>query len=72
MNFDGIIRKSSTILAIKKFAHRLPTGLIYVSFILAFVGVHAALGCGFSAFRGAARRTTVGKTGLVRLQFKLF
>src|ERR1700690_4504859 len=61
-----------TIFAVKQVAHGLPARLVRFLLVFSFVGVHAALGCWFSALRLAALRAAVGETGLVGLQLKLF
>ncbi|MFI5104365.1 MAG: hypothetical protein ACHP79_05525, partial [Terriglobales bacterium] len=61
-----------TIFAIKEVPHGLAAGLVGFLGRFAFVGVHAALGCGLDSLWLAARWAAVGETGLVRLQLKLF
>src|SRR5258708_11128171 len=59
------IPQVSAILAIEEFAHRFPAGLVPF-------GVQMFLGRGSFCFRLTAAGAAVGKTGLVRLQLKIF
>ncbi len=60
------------VFAVKKLAHRLPSGLVRFALRLAFVGVHAAFRYGVNGFSGAALWTAISEAGFIRLQFELF
>jgi hypothetical protein len=75
VNFTAAQVGGLAVLAVEEVAHRLAAGLVRFIRGLAFVGGHAALGCGTGCFGGAGFLCALGaavcEAGFVGLQFKL-
>ncbi len=65
-------RSDLAIFAVQQITHRFSASFVRFCQSFALIGVHAPLGCGLIGLRLTASRTAVGKTGLPRLQLKLF
>lgn len=59
-------------LQVKQVSHGSPASFVRLLHSLAFVGIHAPLGCGFSGFRFATGGAAVGEGGLIGPPFELF